>query len=244
MAKVILFGLTEMSEMMHYYLTHDSPHQVVAFTVDERYLSSESFCNLPVLPFETIEKTHPPAEYEMGILLGFRDVNRLRAKKYAEAKAKGYRLISYISSKAIAWPGVEIGENTFVFEQSVLMPFSRVGNDVFVSLGCLVGHHSTVADHTFLSAHVVLLGCVNIGSHCILGANATIKDLVTVADSCVIGIGTAITRDTRPGQVYVTNQAQLLPRSSSQLSNWVTWTANMPKNRKAAVKPEPGGERS
>lgn len=224
MAKVILFGLTEMSEMMLFYLTHDSAHQVAAFTVDEKYLSQDCFCGLPVLPFESIEKSHPPSDFDMGVLLGFKDVNRLRANKYAEAKTKGYRMISYISSKATTWPGIVIGDNSYVFEQSVIMPFSKIGNNVFISIGCLVGHHSSVADHAFLSAHTVVLGGANIGSYCILGANSTIKDYVTVADSCVIGVGAEITKNTRSSQVYVSAAPQLLSKSSDQLRNWVTWS--------------------
>ena len=227
MARVILFGLTEMSEMMLFYLTHDSAHKVTAFTVNEKYLTQSSFCGLPVLPFETVEKTHPPGSFEMGIPLGYKDVNRLRAAKYAEAKAKGYRLITYVSSKATTWPGAVIGENSYLFEQCVMMPFSKVGNNVNVSVGCLVGHHSIIGDHCFLSAHTTVLGCANIGSHCILGANSTIKDLVTVADSCVIGVGTEITSNTKPGQVYIAAPPQLLSKSSDQLSNWITWSAQL-----------------
>jgi len=223
MARVILFGLTDMSEVMHFYLTHDSDHEVEAFTVDEKYLDQESFCGLPVLPFETIESTYPPDEFEMGVLLGFKEVNRLRATKYAEAKAKGYKMLTYVSSKAITWPGASIGENSFIFEQSVLMPFSRIGNNVFVSIGSLVGHHSIISDHCFLSAHSVVLGGVTIGAHCILGANSTIKDYITVGDSCVIGVGAEITKNTKHGQVYVSDSPKLLKWSSDQLKDWVTW---------------------
>jgi sugar O-acyltransferase (sialic acid O-acetyltransferase NeuD family) len=226
MARVILFGISEMSEMMHFYLTHDSAHQVVAFTVDEAFLAQETFCNLPVLPFETIEKTFPPTEYEMGILLGYKNVNQFRATKYAQAKSKGYKLINYISSKAITWPGAYVGENSFIFEQSVIMPFSKIGIDVFVSIGCLVGHHSTISDHAFLSAHVVVLGKCMVGENCIIGANSTIKDSVAVGDSCVIGVGSEIVRNTRPGQVYIGKPPTLLGKSSDQLKQWVTWSTD------------------
>lgn len=226
MGRVILFGLTEMSEMMHFYLTHDSDHEVAAFTVDEEYLNHESFCGLPVLPFKTIESAYPPDEFEMGVMLGFKDVNRLRATKYAEAKAKGYKMLTYVSSKAIIWPGASIGENSYIFEQSVIMPFSRIGNNVVVSINSLVGHHSIISDHTFLSAHSVVLGCVTVGAYCILGANSTIKDFITVGESCVIGVGTVITKNTKDGQVYVSDSPKLLKWSSDELKDWITWPKN------------------
>ncbi|HAM51434.1 MAG TPA: UDP-glucose 4-epimerase [Nitrospiraceae bacterium] len=231
MAKVVLFGLSETTELIHFYLCHDSDHQVVAFTVDEKYLTQKSFCGLPVLPFEEIEKTHPPENYHMGVFLGFRDVNRLRANKYAEAKSKGYTMITYISSKAITWPGAVIGENCYVFEQTLIAPFATLGNNVVALAGCLIGHHSIISDHCFLSARTVVLGCSKVGNYCVLGANSTVKDLVTVADSCVVGVGAEITKNTQPSQVYVSDPPRLLEKSSEQLSRWITWSAGHGKRR-------------
>ena len=38
MAKVVIFGQSQWAELAHFYVTHDSPHEVVAFTVDRDYL--------------------------------------------------------------------------------------------------------------------------------------------------------------------------------------------------------------
>jgi sugar O-acyltransferase (sialic acid O-acetyltransferase NeuD family) len=231
MAKIILFGLTPMSEVMLSSLSQDSVHQAVAFTVDGKYVTEDSFCGLPVIPFETIERTHPPDEYEMLICLGFRDANRLRANKFAEAKAKGYKLVTYISPRASVRPGVVLGENCFVDDFAVLMPFSRIGNDVFINGGCFIGHHSIVDDHCFLAAHAIVLGCSRIGTYSILGPNSTVKDLVSVADSCIIGTGVQITKDTKSGQVYVADPPRLLKKSADNLRTWVTWSSGLHKNR-------------
>jgi hypothetical protein len=34
MAKVVVFGVGQWGELAHFYLTHDSPHDVAGFTVD------------------------------------------------------------------------------------------------------------------------------------------------------------------------------------------------------------------
>ena len=41
MSKVVLFGAGSQAEVAHFYLTHDSPHEVVAFTVHQRYLEQQ-----------------------------------------------------------------------------------------------------------------------------------------------------------------------------------------------------------
>ena len=41
MNKVIVFGLQDFAELAHYYLTHDSDYEVVAFCVHEAFLPQE-----------------------------------------------------------------------------------------------------------------------------------------------------------------------------------------------------------
>ena len=54
--KVIIFGNKDFAELAHYYLTHDSEYEVVAFTANERYITDSSFRGLPIVPFEQLEK--------------------------------------------------------------------------------------------------------------------------------------------------------------------------------------------
>ena len=65
MSKVIIFGLSDYAELAHFYLKHDSQHEVVAFSVNQAYMpEGKRFKDLPVLEFETIEQTYPPAEFK------------------------------------------------------------------------------------------------------------------------------------------------------------------------------------
>ena len=109
--KVVLFGNGQMASFAHAVLTHDSPHEVVAFTVDEGHITDKTLMGLPVVPFENLPSSHPPDAFAMHISVSFRRVNRLRAEKYEAAKAKGYELVSYVSSRAYTWPDLTIGDN-------------------------------------------------------------------------------------------------------------------------------------
>jgi sugar O-acyltransferase (sialic acid O-acetyltransferase NeuD family) len=225
--KVIVFGTRELSVMNHFYLTNDSPYKVVAFTVDEDYLTEDTLCGLPVVPFEEIEKLYPPTGHQMSILLGYRDVNRLRAQKYNQGKAKGYKLINYVSSKSIIWPGVELGDNCYIYESTIVQPFSAIGNNVVLSAGAIVGHHSHVKDHCFVSAKSTILGCVVVEPYCVLGANTTLTDSITIAQDCFIGAGSIITTDTPARGVYVTKRAELLSKPSNELAPLLTWSRDL-----------------
>lgn len=202
MAKVIIFGDGEIASIVHYYLKHDSPHDVVAFSVDEKHIKTPQYEGLPIVAFEEITANFPPSEYEMFVALSYKNMNHLRALKYAEAKAKGYTLISYVSPKTFVWPNLTMGDNCFIFENNVIQPFVKLGSNIIIWSGNHIGHHSEVGDNTFIASHAVVSGGVKIEPNCFIGVNATIRDHVTIASECLIGAGALILKSTEPKGVY------------------------------------------
>lgn len=202
MSDVVVFGTGDFARMARIYLDEDSPHEVKAFAVHERYLESEELEGLPVVPFERLEETHPPGSFEMFVAIGFSRVNEARAEIYEECRARGYRLITYVSSRAMPAGELQIGDNCFVFEGNVIQPNVRIGNDVILWSGNHIGHDATIGDHCFIASHVVVSGNVTIGESCFVGVNATFRDGITVAPKCVIGAAALIMKDTVEGGVY------------------------------------------
>jgi sugar O-acyltransferase (sialic acid O-acetyltransferase NeuD family) len=202
MARIVVFGAGQWAELAHFYLTHDAPHEVVAFTVDREYLAAAEYKGLPVVPFDEVERSHPPGEFQMFIPMSFKRMNHLRAEKYHEAKRRGYSLISYVSSRATTWPGFECGDNCFIFEDNTIQPFVRIGNDVVMWSGNHIGHHSTIKDHVTITSHVVISGCCTIEEYCFFGVNATVRDETVVARETLVGMGVTIQKDTREFEVY------------------------------------------
>jgi len=100
MEKVVIFGAASGTRVLYSLLAQDSPGKVVGFTVDRKYLKERQFCGLPVVPFEEVESIYPPSEYKMLVPNLAIRVNKVRAEKYLQAKAKGYQFISYVSSRA------------------------------------------------------------------------------------------------------------------------------------------------
>ncbi len=211
--KVIVFGAGEIAQLAHFYLMRDSPYEVVAFTVDAAFVKEPTFLGVPVVAFEEVTKEFPPERFAMFIAISYSQVNQIRAAKYHEAKAKGYRLISYVSSRATYY-GTAIGDNCFIFEDNTIQPFTRIGNNVTLWSGNHIGHHSTIGDHCFISSHVVISGGVTVEPYCFIGVNSTIRDHVTIRERCVIGMGSMITKDCDAGGVYIGSPAKLQSSSS------------------------------
>lgn len=202
MAKVIIFGVKDLAQLACYYLTNDSNHQVVAFSVDRDYLPPDRlFEGLPVVSFEEVEKLYEPAEFCFFAPISYRNMNRLRAKKYWEIKNKGYQFINYISSRATVLTD-RIGDNCFILEDNTLQPCTKIGNDVILWSGNHIGHHTEIKDHVFVSSHVVIAGRCIIEPFCFLGINATVRDNITMAKGSLVGMSASIARDTEPWTVY------------------------------------------
>jgi sugar O-acyltransferase (sialic acid O-acetyltransferase NeuD family) len=218
--KVVVFGTGDFARIAEVYLRSDSEHDVVAFTVHEEYVGDGELSGLPVVPFESLEARYPPAEFAMFVAIGFSRVNKARREVYDACKARGYELVSYVSSRAMRSPQTEIGDNCFVFEANVIQPFVRLGNDVILWSGNHVGHDSTIGDHCFVASHAVISGNVTIGESCFVGVNATIRDGITIAPDCVIGAGALIMRDTKHGEVYAVPGTKPFPKSSWELTSF------------------------
>jgi sugar O-acyltransferase (sialic acid O-acetyltransferase NeuD family) len=217
MAKVVIFGTELTAELAHYYLSTDSDHEIVAFTVHEQYLKETSFKNLPVVAFETLQQTYPPAEYQFFSPLTEIGMNKFRAGVYADAKAKGYDCINYISSHATVLT-TDIGENNFILEDNTIQPFVRIGNNNVFWSGNHIGHHGVIGDHVFFTSHVVLSGRCQVGDYCFFGVNATIRDLLTIGEGTLLAMGANLTKHTPAWSVWKGNPATMMSMSSLDIS--------------------------
>jgi sugar O-acyltransferase (sialic acid O-acetyltransferase NeuD family) len=217
MSRVVIFGAGQIGELAHFYFTHDSPHQVAGFTVDGAYVKEAEFLGLPVVPFEDVEGAFPAASHELFVAVSYTRMNRVRIEKFRQARAKGYRLAHYISSRATVWPGFEPRPNQFILEDNTIQPFARVGENVTLWSGNHVGHHSTIGDHCFVASHVVICGNVTIGQGCFLGVNATIREGLTVGNGCLIGAGALILKSTGDDALFVSKGTEKSPVPASRM---------------------------
>lgn len=218
MADVIIFGTRDFASLAHFYLRHDSEHNVVGFTVHREFLPADGqFEGLPVVAFEELEQHFPTSQVSAFAPLSHRKMNRLREQIYRELKGRGYSVISYVSSKATRFPDTPIGDNCFILEDNTIQPFVSIGNNVVLWSGNHIGHHSIIHDHTLITSHVVISGHCVVQPHCFLGVNATIKDQVTLAEGTLVGMGAVVTRDTEPWTIYKADATRAAKVSSADI---------------------------
>lgn len=214
MKKLIIFGQGLYTEIAAQYFTDDSEYDIAAFTVDDDYRQGDEYLGLPMVNFSDIEKRYPPSQYDMFIAVSYGNMNHTRERIYNDAKAKGYTLPSYISSKCSFMTKYQIGDNCFIFEDNTIQPFVKIGNNVILWSGNHIGHHSTISDHNFISSHVVVSGQCLVKSNCFIGVNSSIGHGVTIAEETLVGAGSCITKNTEPKSVYVPAKSVKLDKTS------------------------------
>lgn len=218
MKPLVIFGLGDAGLLAHTYFTTDTERTIAAFTVDRAYMPADPvFCGVPVVPFEEVETLYGQEQHDFFVALGYSGVNALRRQKFLEARQKGYRLASYISSRATVLNDGMIGGNCFILEDNTIQPFARIGDNVTMWSGNHLGHHSVIHDHCFLASHIVVSGRVEVGESCFIGVNATIRDHVKIGARSVIGAGSTILGDVEPEGVYVGTASERSRVPSSRL---------------------------
>jgi sugar O-acyltransferase (sialic acid O-acetyltransferase NeuD family) len=217
--RLVIFGAGDIAQLAHYYFSVDSGYEVVAFTVDDAYRKEDTLCGLPVVAFEHVAERYPPASHACFVALSYAKLNAVRKEKYFAAKALGYSLASYVSSRAAMLNDGQVGENCFILEDNTVQPFVRIGDDVTLWSGNHVGHHSNIKDHVFVASHVVISGGVEIGEQCFVGVNATLRDHIRVGARCVIGAGALLLADAEPEGVYLGAATERSRVPSTRLRN-------------------------
>lgn len=216
MKKLIIFGVGEQAELAYYYFNTDSSYEVAGFVVDSEFKKADELFGLPIIEFCSISDNYPACKYDVFVAIGYNKVNKLREEKYQECKNKGYKLASYISSKASIFTS-KIGDNAFILEDNTIQPYVQIGNNVTLWSGNHIGHHTKISDNCFITSHVVISGGCLIGNNTFIGVNATLRDHIKIGKYNVIGAGALILADTEDSKVYVATATEASRVPSNRL---------------------------
>ncbi|KKB96484.1 UDP-N-acetylbacillosamine N-acetyltransferase [Candidatus Arcanobacter lacustris] len=215
--KLVIVGDSDLAQIAYEYFTYDSSYQVCAFAVEKEFKKRDKLFELPVVQFEEVEQYFDINTHEAFVAITYPNLNRLRTRLYLAAKAKGYKIARYISSKSFCWHNVILGENVFIFEDNTLQPFTKIGNNVILWSGNHIGHHSEIKDNCFISSHVVISGHCVIDENCFIGVNSTISNGITIAKDNFINLGAVVLKSTEENAFYEGNPAMKRSISSKKL---------------------------
>lgn len=201
--QLLLVGDGQFAQIAYEYFSYDSQYEVVGFSVETAYLRQKQLFGLPVVPFEEVEAEFPPGNIAFYAAVTYTEQNRVRTRLYKEAKEKGYRPASYISSRAFVWRNCRIGEHCFIFEGTVIQPYVSMGDNVIVWGGSHVGHHGSVGNNCFIASHVAISGNCSIGEYTFVGVNSTLVDGISIGSDCIIGADATVLGNVEDNQKVI-----------------------------------------
>lgn len=195
MKNLVIFGTSEYSEVASYYFSSHSDYKIIAYTVDDEYVTTNKFNNLDVVSYSEIFNYNKiDNNTSFFIAIGYSKNNEVRKNTYNKLKKDGLNFASFISKDAIIASNSKIGENVFILEQNNIQAYVEIGNNVVLWSGNHIGHHSKIKDHSFLTSHVVVSGGVTIGEASFLGVNSTIVDHISLSDNSFIKANSLVSK--------------------------------------------------
>lgn len=213
MKKVVLFGNTSFSGIVAEYINTTLQAKVVAFTIDESYIDEQNlFENLPLIPFNEIEKYYSPKDFYFLCTVSAASGQRhLNVQKYNEAKLKGYKMFSFTHPTAFVAPSAEIGENVIIFPHAVIEPRAKIGNGVFVRSSAYISHETEVGAFSYLAPRCAFSGKIKTGEHCFFGTNSTVRDSVQIGNDVIVGAGAVVLKNLPDQTVLKAAESKILP---------------------------------
>jgi len=210
MNKVILYGNSVLSQMVFFDAVGCCCFEIAGFAVDKPYLKTPTFCGLPQVDFAEVKQHFPPDQYDMlAVLGGFSDM-RGRAAHYQRAKAKGYQMRNYISSRSELSPDVTMGENNIILSQSYIGFGGRMGDNNIIRQQVYLGHDFTIGSHNFIGPGCNIAGYCSIANTCYIAMGSTVINNTNIAEETLVGAGSVVIRHTEPYSKNVGNPARMI----------------------------------
>ena len=214
MKNIVIFGATDFGRLMKYYIEKDDTRKVVAFTVNSQYMTEDSFCDVPVVAFEEVEKTYSPDEYEILNAIGNSKMNDVRKAVFENCKKKGYTVASFIHSSC-SIHSTDIGEGNILLENCLVYPFAKIGDGNLLWDHVLISHDCVVGNFNTFSSYADLCGYVKIGNNGYFGKHCILNDFMEVADYTLVGAAAYAKKNTNPYDVVVPARSVVLENKKS-----------------------------
>jgi len=214
MKKLIIFGNSDFSKLLKWYIDYDDQRKVVAFCADKEFIKENTFESLPLIAFEEIENIYPPEEYDILLGIGYSKMNEIRKQIYYKCKQKGYKIASYIHSSVLIETD-HIGEGNIILEQTLIEPFVRIGDCNLIWYKISIAHNDVIGNFNTIAGMASLCGYVTIKNNCFIGNSSVIREHTTIDDYSLIGASAYVSKDADSYSVVVAPKGIILDGKKS-----------------------------
>ena len=117
--KLIIYGTGIFSEVLLDEI-YENSKEVVAFTLDDELIDSDTHMGIPLIPFSNIESKFNPSEYDLLIGITYQNKNETRKEYFLKGLEKGYSMNGFISNNSNISKNVSIGKNNIILSGNLI----------------------------------------------------------------------------------------------------------------------------
>ncbi len=207
MKNIVIFGVNAFSKLMKWYIENDSDDKVIAFSINEEYMETDTFCGVPVIPFEYLGDRFNKNNFEILLTIGYSQMNGIREKIFNMCLDNEYKIASFKHS-SVAQYSDDIGIGNIFLENVCLQPFCKVGNGNIVQHFTIISHEATVGNFNYFAGNVHIAGLSNVGDRCFVGINGIVQNGISLGSYNLVGAGTCVSKDTEDYIVTAPNKVR------------------------------------
>lgn len=156
MDKLVIIGISETAERILFFCEHYHLYDVIAFSIDSKYRTTDTFHGRPIWDLEALNERIDKNETKLFVALFWNHLNGDRRRLYERLKQQGYQFANIISPKASVRGN--IGDNCWVMDFAVIQEGAQVGNNVIIADFAHVGNFASVSDHVFVGVRSSIMG--------------------------------------------------------------------------------------
>jgi UDP-N-acetylbacillosamine N-acetyltransferase len=205
--QVVIYGIGTMSKIVYTMACHEQTLSVAAFTADAEYCTGDTFMDLPLVDFNSVESAYPPDEYNMLAIIGYRNM-RNRKGMFEKVKTRGYSMPNVIGRQVNCTGDPVIGENNLIFSGTYLGLFGSIGDNNIIRPNTYLGHNTVIGSHNYIAPGCNIGGNCAVGDLCFIGIGATVIDGIRIGDETQLGPASLTLKDTEPCSFYAGNPAK------------------------------------
>jgi len=178
---------------------------VLGFVDDAEHLAGTVIDGLPVLGGIATVST---GDELLAIGIGRPDSYTTRMRLVEGLHLPDERYATIVHPHSSLGDTTTIGAGTIVLSSVVSTAAVRIGRHVALMPASVLTHDNEIGDFATLATGVRLGGGVSIGPGAYIGASVTVRENVVIGAWAMVGMGSVVTRDVPPGELWFGNPAR------------------------------------
>lgn len=191
MRKIVIYGTTDFSKEVRYYVESDNYGKILAYVLDRKYMKEKIFDDRKVIAYEELEKYYSKDEVEVLITLGYSKMNDNRKAIFEKCKKDGWKIGTFIHS-SVENLAKAIGEGNIIMDKVELRLNSIIGDGNIFLTNTIISHECHVGNFNYFAGSNHINGNNRIGDNNFLGTNCILTHGGKIGSYNMIGAGTCL----------------------------------------------------